>query len=83
MGLLGWPRMNTNMVSERELKSLTGESIHLGCKALFFGSVFCDPTAPWWGRNAASSSVLEASSGPEGGPAPRRRRRIAPVKSMT
>ncbi len=86
MSLMGWPTMKTNTVSERELRSLTGEGIHVGCKAALLASVFCIPAAPWWGSagglNAAVLEGLVGESGPGTGQPPKRRRRLGPVKSM-
>ncbi len=88
--LLGWPEINTNSVSERDLKILTGEGIHLGDLGLLLGSVLYDGTAPWWGKASASSSQAVSEVCEEhqraGAPAPalaKRRRRIGPVKSLS
>jgi hypothetical protein len=89
--LLGWPEMDTGSVSERELKSLTGEAIHLGCLSLCLGAVYCDPTASWWqvpvncapSGSANSSIVVSTQSGVGCTAQPKRRRRIGPVKSLT
>jgi hypothetical protein len=89
MHLLGWPEISTQSVSQRELKILTGEAIHLGNLGLFLGSALFDPTAPWWGVAAAvgtsEASGDVAASVAQGAQvsAPKRRRRIGPVKSMT
>jgi hypothetical protein len=87
--LLGWPVISTKDVTERELKSLTGEAIHLGCLGMLLASAFCDPTAPWWSAEGAATSVaaipnsgVESATGPEP-PKKKRVRRIGPVKSMT
>ena len=92
MHLLGWPSMNTVSVTERELRSLTGEAIHLGCMAVFLNSVFLDPCAPWWSGHQGcilpqpeSRGQASSSTGSLGAPASalKRRRRIGPVKSLT
>ncbi len=92
MALMGWPLLNTTAVSEKELRSLTGEGIHLGCLSLIVASVYCDPTAPWWSPAVGSSQQGPSQGAPGGsaslvqgggGDAPKRRRRIGPVKSLT
>ncbi len=89
MCLLGWPTavLNTSSVSERDLRILTGETIHLGCKALLLLAVYCVPTSPWWRAAECGSS---GKSGPallgdvvSGSGLVKRRRRIGPVKSLT
>jgi hypothetical protein len=83
--LLGWPEISSTGVSERELKSLTGEAVHLGCLGLVLSSVYCDPTAPWWAQTIAPDGASDDKGG--AGPAPsepkKRVRRIGPVKSIT
>ncbi len=84
MCLLGWPTVDTTAVSERELRSLTGEGIHLGCKSLLLAAVFLDETAPWWPAVCDEQSGESASSsGPAGAVPPKRRRRLGPVKSFS
>ena len=79
--MMGWPNIDTKAVSEKELRKLTGEGIHLGCLAIAMGAVFLDGGADWWVKkqNAAraSSEIVVQES------APKRRRRIGPVKSLT
>jgi hypothetical protein len=81
--------MSTKGVTERELKMLTGEGIHLGCLAVFLGCALHDASAPWWkgGSSVEPGSTSLASgtqAGGEKGPVgPKRRRRLGPVKSAT
>ena len=82
---MGWPSMDTSIVEPKDVKSMIGEGMHLGCLAMCMNSVFMDPLAPWWARvvvadfrpdQGASSSKTSADK------APKRTRRVGPVRSL-
>ncbi len=91
MRLLGWPDVSTKSVTERELRSLTGEGLHLGCLCLVLASTIADPSAPWW--SAGGDQTHERISQPQAQqvaavgqgmvPPPKKPRRLGPVKSVS
>ncbi len=70
-------------ISEKQMASLCGEALHLGCLGLVLYSIFLTNSAPWWGPKARALAP-EVGNGPEAKPPAKRRRTAAliPRKSQ-
>ena len=68
---MGWPRSTVfKRTTERELRSLIGEGIHLGNLGIVFYAVFLQKTAPWW---TGEVKACDQSLGKQTLPAKKRR----------
>ena len=49
--LMGWPStVNTSMMNDKELKSVSGEGFALPCSTLAHIAYYSNPYADWWGH---------------------------------
>jgi hypothetical protein len=54
--LMGWPStVNTSMLQEKDLKSLSGEGFALPCSSLAHIAYYLNPYGDWWGNQHRDS----------------------------